>query len=45
MTCALFVITDFLFNWPMTITVTALTALLFGFFWYALPLKRRTEVD
>ena len=45
MTCALFVITDFLFNWPMTITVTALTALLFGFFWYALPLKRRAEVD
>jgi preprotein translocase subunit SecY len=45
MTCALFVITDFLFNWPMTITVTALTAFLFGFFWYALPLKRRAEVD
>jgi preprotein translocase subunit SecY len=44
-TCALFVITDFLFSWPMTIAVTALTALLFGFFWYALPLKRRAELD
>jgi sterol desaturase/sphingolipid hydroxylase (fatty acid hydroxylase superfamily) len=44
-TCALFVIADFLFNWPMTIAVTVLTALLFGFFWYALPLKRRTELD
>jgi preprotein translocase subunit SecY len=44
-TCALFVISDFLFKWPITITVTVLTALLFGFFWYALPLKRRAELD
>jgi hypothetical protein len=41
MTCSLFVITDFLFGWSMTATVTALTALVFGFFWYALPLRRR----
>jgi hypothetical protein len=41
MTGSLFVITDFLFGWAMTATVTAFTALLFGFFWYALPLGRR----
>jgi O-antigen/teichoic acid export membrane protein len=41
MICSLFVITDFLFGWALTATVTALTALLFGFFWYALPLRRR----
>jgi O-antigen/teichoic acid export membrane protein len=41
MICSLFVITDFLFGWALTATVTALTALVFGFFWYALPLRRR----
>ena len=43
MTCSLFVITDFLFGWVMTGAVTAVTAVVFGFFWYALPLRRREE--
>jgi hypothetical protein len=41
MTCSIFVIADVLFKWPITATVTALTALVLGFFWYALPLSRR----
>jgi hypothetical protein len=41
MTCSIFVIADVIFRWPMTITVTAVTAVLFGFFWYGLPLWRR----
>ena len=45
MTCSIFVIADFLFKWPMTIAVTILTAVLFGFFWYALPLSRRAALD
>ena len=44
MTCSLFVIADFRFNWAMTITVTALTAVVFGLFWYALPLGRRAQL-
>jgi hypothetical protein len=43
MTCSLFVITDFLFGWAVTATVTVLTALVLGLFWYALPLWRRAE--
>jgi hypothetical protein len=43
MTCSIFVIADVIFRWPMTITVTAVTALLFGFFWYGLPLWRRAD--
>jgi hypothetical protein len=43
MTCSLFVITDFLFSWAMTVTVTAVTALVFGLCWYALPLSRRVR--
>jgi hypothetical protein len=45
MTCSIFVIADFLFKWPMTITVTALTAVVFGLFWYALPLGRRAQLE
>jgi hypothetical protein len=45
MTCSIFVIADFLFRWPMTITVTALTAVVFGLFWYALPLGRRAQLE
>jgi hypothetical protein len=44
MTCSIFVIADLLFRWPMTIAVTALTALVFGLFWYALPLGRRAQL-
>jgi hypothetical protein len=43
MTCSIFVIADVIFRPPMTITVTAVTALLFGFFWYGLPLWRRAN--
>jgi hypothetical protein len=44
MTCSIFVIADFIFKWPMTITVTVLTALVFGLLWYALPLGRRAQL-
>src|ERR1051325_9461808 len=43
MTCSIFVIADFLFKTPMTIAVTALTAVVFGLCWYALPLGRRAQ--
>jgi Family of unknown function (DUF6328) len=43
MTCSLFVITDVLFDWAVTAAMTAFTALVFGFFWYALPLRRRAR--
>jgi hypothetical protein len=43
MTCSIFVVSDVLFQWEMTAAVTALTALLFLSFWYALPLKRRMD--
>jgi uncharacterized protein DUF6328 len=43
MTCSIFVVSDILFAWPMTVVVTSLTALLFLSFWYALPLKRRLD--
>jgi Family of unknown function (DUF6328) len=42
-TCSLFVISDFLFGWPPTVIFTLLTALVFGFFWYAVPLRRRAR--
>jgi hypothetical protein len=45
MTCSVFVIADFIFKWPMTIIVTILTPVLFGFFWYALPLGRRAQLE
>jgi hypothetical protein len=45
MTCSIFVIADFLFKRPMTITVTVLTAVVFGLFWYALPLGRRAQLQ
>jgi hypothetical protein len=43
MTCSIFVIADVIFRPSMTIAVTAVTALLFGFFWYGLPLWRRAN--
>ena len=45
MTCSIFVISDIIFGWAMTAVVTALTALLFASFWYALPLWRRLQQD
>ena len=45
MTCSIFVIADFLFKTPMTIAVTALTAVVFGLCWYALPLGRRAQLE
>jgi hypothetical protein len=45
MTCSIFVISDVLFQWAMTTIVTALTALVFASFWYALPLWRRLQQD
>jgi len=45
MTCSIFVIADFLFKWPMTITVSVLTALVFGLLWYALPLGRLAQLS
>jgi hypothetical protein len=44
-TCSMFVITDFLFGWAMTIVVTVVTALTFGLFWYALPFTRRAQLE
>ena len=43
LTCSIFVVTDVIFHWPMTIMVTVATALLFFFFWYALPLRQRAR--
>jgi hypothetical protein len=43
MTCSIFVITDVIFGRPMTVIVTVGTALVFSFFWYALPLSRRAR--
>ena len=43
--CSIFVIADFLFKRPMTITVTVFTALVFGLLWYALPLGRRAQLE
>ena len=41
MTSSLFVIADFLFGWVVDRRHDAVTALMFGFFWYTLPLSRR----
>ena len=38
---AVMLITDFLFSTEATVAVTAVTALLFGVVWYAMPLRRR----
>ena len=43
MTAAVFLVTDLVFHWGVTIVVTALVALAFGWFWYALPLSRRVR--
>jgi hypothetical protein len=41
MTLVVLLITDFLFATPVTVVCTALAALMFATFWYALPLRRR----
>jgi hypothetical protein len=43
MTASVFFVTDFLFAGTLVAIVTALTAGLFGWFWYGLPLTRRIE--
>jgi uncharacterized membrane protein len=41
MTGAITLITDVLFGSVTTVVTATLTVLFFGFFWYALPLRRR----
>ena len=43
MTAAVFLITDLLFHVALTAVVTAVTAALFAWFWYGLPLVRRAS--
>jgi len=45
MTGVVLLVTDFLFATPVTIFCTALAALMFTLFWYALPLRRRLSLD
>jgi Family of unknown function (DUF6328) len=44
MTGAIMLITDVLFGTTMTIAATAISVLVFGFFWFALPLQRRLSL-
>jgi hypothetical protein len=44
MTGVVLLITDLLFGGLVTVLVTAGTAVLFGFLWYGMPLKRRSGV-
>ena len=44
MTGAIMLITDYLFGTVATVITTACAVLVFGFFWYALPLHRRYEL-
>ena len=43
MTSAVYLITDLVFNAPVTLIVTAVTGATFGWFWYGLPLSRKTR--
>jgi uncharacterized protein DUF6328 len=43
MTAAIFLVTDIVFHWAVTLTVTGAIACAFAWFWYALPLWRRVE--
>jgi hypothetical protein len=45
MTGAIMLITDFLFGSTATALMTAATILVFGFFWFGLPLKRRVSLS
>ena len=42
---AVFVVTDILFDAPSAAVVAALTAALFGWLWYGLPLLRRSRLE
>jgi cation transport ATPase len=43
MTSAVYLITDLVFNAPVTLIVTAVTGATFAWFWYGLPLSRRAR--
>jgi predicted membrane channel-forming protein YqfA (hemolysin III family) len=43
MTSAVFLVTDLVFHFPVTIAVTTTAGLAFAWFWYGLPLWRRAE--
>jgi cation transport ATPase len=43
MTSAVYLITDLVFNAPVTLIVTAVTGATFAWFWYGLPLSRKTR--
>jgi hypothetical protein len=43
MTAAIFLVTDIVFHWTVTLTVTGAIAAAFAWFWYALPLWRRVQ--
>jgi uncharacterized protein DUF6328 len=45
MTGVVLLITDFLFSTIVTVACTSFAALMFGSFWYALPLSRRVELE
>src|SRR3954462_15306783 len=45
MTGAIMLITDYLFGSAATILMTAATILVFGFFWFGLPLQRRLRLS
>src|SRR3954454_1759518 len=45
MTGAIMLITDYLIRATATIVMVAATVLVFGFFWFALPLRRRLELS
>jgi hypothetical protein len=43
MTSAVYLITDLVFQAPLTLLVTALTGAAFAWFWYGLPLSRKVQ--
>jgi hypothetical protein len=45
MTGAIMLITDYLFGSTATIVMVAATVLVFGFFWFGLPLRRRLKLS
>ena len=43
MTSAVYLVTDLVFHTTLTVIITALTAGAFAWFWYGLPLMRKTQ--
>ena len=43
MTSAVYLITDLVFNAPVTLIMTAVTGAMFTWFWYGLPLSRKAQ--